>query len=297
MTLKILQKKWVLFFLFLISFSISAQIKGVVKDSLSGAPIPFVNIWIQNENIGASSEENGEFTINASRDKTLIFSALGFEKKTIKASQANVVYLKETSYKLEEVLISNRFETKEIQIGKTENTVCQAFDNGPKIDTKFFPYFPSYKKTRFIKKVSIYTDCRIEEATVKLHFYSVDENGFPDKEMLSKDLIVKVKKGTRIHTIDVSRFNLTFPKNGIFVGFEKLLIESNKLEKTIADQNTNTTTTTTTYFPYMLYNYVERDFLFTYSGGKWHKQLNNPEDGSTLKKKIFEPSMQLTLTN
>lgn len=283
--------------LLLVSIATLAQTKGVVKDSLSGEPIPFVNIWVQDENIGASSEENGEFIIQASKDKTLIFSALGFEKKTIKASQASVVYLKETSYKLEEVVISNRLETKEIQIGKTENSVCQAFDNGPKIDTKFFPYLPSYKKTRFIKKVSIYTDCRIEEATVKIHFYSVSPDGFPDKELLSKDLIVKVKKGTRIHTIDVSRFNLTMPKNGLFVGFEKLLIESNKLEKTTVDQNTKTTITTITYFPYMLYNYVERDFLFTFSGGRWNKQLTNSEGGTAFKKKIYEPSIQLILTN
>ncbi|WP_052201452.1 carboxypeptidase-like regulatory domain-containing protein [Flavobacterium psychrophilum] len=68
--------------LFLVSFSITAQIKGVVKDSISGKPIPYVNIWVQNENIGTTSEENGEFTISSTdKNKNLIFSALGFEKK------------------------------------------------------------------------------------------------------------------------------------------------------------------------------------------------------------------------
>lgn len=70
---------WLLFVL--VSISVSAQIKGVVKDSLTGKPISFVNIWVENENIGVSSEENGEFTITTAKTKNLIFSALGYEKK------------------------------------------------------------------------------------------------------------------------------------------------------------------------------------------------------------------------
>jgi CarboxypepD_reg-like domain len=62
-------------FLLLISFSISAQIKGVVKDSISGKPIPYVNILVENENIGTTSEENGEFVIYPSeKSKRLYFS-------------------------------------------------------------------------------------------------------------------------------------------------------------------------------------------------------------------------------
>jgi CarboxypepD_reg-like domain len=41
--------------------SLQAQIKGVVEDSLTGKPIPYVNIWVENENIGTTSEENGTF--------------------------------------------------------------------------------------------------------------------------------------------------------------------------------------------------------------------------------------------
>lgn len=284
--------------LFLVSISTVAQIRGIVKDSLTNQPIPFVNIWVENENRATTSEENGTFAFpDLEKGKNLVFSAIGYEKKTISASQYKEVLLQPTNYQLEEVLISNRIETKQIQIGKTENTVCQAFDNGPKIDTKFFPYDPSYKKTKFIKNVSVYTDCRIEEATVKIHFYSVNEEGFPDKELLSKDLIVKIKRGTRIHTIDVTRFNLILPKNGLFVGFEKLLIESNRFEKTIFDKNTNTPSISVTYYPYMLYNYVEKECLFNFSGGKWNKQIVNTEANSEYKKKIYEPSIQLTLTN
>ena len=82
------KRLWILFLL--MSFYVSAQTKGVVVDE-SGKPIPYVNIWIENENIGTTSEENGEFSINSPKDKNLIFSILGFDKRTIKESEvANV---------------------------------------------------------------------------------------------------------------------------------------------------------------------------------------------------------------
>ena len=284
--------------LVLITFSVSAQIKGVVKDSLSGKPIPFVNIWVQNENIGSTSEENGTFFINTTENgKKLIFSTLGYEKKIIKASQASEVNLKPMAYNLEEVVVSKSIGTKSVEIGKTKNEMYQAFDNGPKIDTKFFPYISSYKKTKYVKQVSIYTDSRIENSIIKIHFYTVDSNGFPAEELLDKDFVVTVKKGTRVNRFDVTKFNLKFPKNGLFVGFEKLMIEKNKTEKSITDLNTNITQVQKTYFPFVLYNYVEREFLYTFSGGKWNRQTNQDEKGSSKKMMINEPVITLILSN
>ena len=75
------------------------------------------------------------------------------------------------------------------------------------------------------------------------------------------------------------QFDLEFPKNGLFVAYEKLLIESNK--------------TGTKYQPYVLYNYVERDFFYTFSGGKWNKQT--AEESTKLQ--LNEPAINLVLSN
>jgi CarboxypepD_reg-like domain len=282
----------------LFSCFVSAQIKGVIKDSLTGKPVPYVNIWVENENIGSTSEENGTFFINTSaKGKRLIFSTLGYEKKYIKASETLEVNLKLTAYSLNEVVISKSIGTKSIEIGKTNNEIYQAFDNGPKIDTKYFPYFPSYKKTKYLKKVTIYTDSRIENAIIKIHFYAVDSNGYPGEELLDKDFVVTVKKGTRINRFDVTEFNLKFPKTGLFIGFEKLMIENNKTEKTITDSNTNISQIQKTYFPFVLYNYVEREFSYTFSGGKWNRQTKQSESETSAKIMINEPAITLILTN
>ncbi len=272
------EKKLIWIFIIVSQFTFS-QIRGVVKDSLSGEPIPYVNIWVENENIATTSEIDGSFFLETKPEKNIIFSILGFEKKIIKASQVSNVFLKPATFDLKEVVILNKKETKQIEIGNIKNATFQAFDNGPKVEAKFFPYDKLYSKTRFIKQVTIFTDSRIDSATIKLHFYKVDNDGSPGEELLTKDYIVTLKKGVIKHKFNLSQFDLEFPKNGLFVAYEKLLIESNK--------------TGTKFQPYVLYNYVERDFFYTFSGGKWNKQIA----AESTKLQLNEPAINLVLSN
>jgi hypothetical protein len=285
-----MREKRLLWVFILFGFSAFSQIKGIVVDE-NDMPIPYVNIWVENENIGTTSEEDGSFNIDTNdKNKNLFFSIIGFEKKTVKANQASKVVLQPITNELDEVVIFNKKETKEIQIGIVENTIFQAFDNGPKNDIKFFPYNPKYNKTKYIKQVKIATDSKIETATIKLHFFAVDENGFPGSELLKKDLIVTIKNGGKSTKIDVSDFNLIMPKKGIFVGFEKLMIENNKLERTSIDRNTNLTVTQKLYYPFVLYNYVQNPVGFTFLSGKWIRN----DDNKTAR---YEPAISLILTN
>ena len=103
-----------LFFLF-VSFSLTAQIRGVVKDSISGEPIPFVNIWVENETIGTTSEADGTFFLQASKEKNIVISVLGYERKTLKGIEISEVFLKPTTYDLREVVVLNKKHTKKIK--------------------------------------------------------------------------------------------------------------------------------------------------------------------------------------
>ena len=282
--------------LLLIGFSVFGQIKGIVVDE-NNKPISYVNISVENENAGTTSEENGQFSILVSKDKNLIFSALGFEKRIVKASESEKIILKETAISLDEVLISKRLESKKVEIGNDKNSIFQAFDNGPRIDTKFFPYANSYKKTKYIKKVTIETDCRIAEATIKLHFYTVNDDGSPGTELLERDFTEVVKKGITKSYFDLTSYNLRMPKKGIFVGFEKLIIEKNKSEKLETNQNTKLSQLKTTYWPFVLYSYVERDFQYILSGGKWNRKSGKENGGVTAKIMVYEPAINLILTN
>jgi len=268
--------------LFLSTFSLSAQIKGIVKDNSTGEPIPFVNIWVENENIGTTTEIDGSFSISVNgKDKNLIFSVLGYETKIVKQSNFMNVDLKPTLYELNEITVLKKKHTKYLEIGNVDNALLQAFDNGPKVEAKYFPYKSKYKNSNFIKKVTIFTDCRIDSASIKIRFFSVDSLGNPGYELLNKDFIVTLKKGVIKYKFDVSNFNLILPQNGIFVAYEKLLISANRTPKG--------------HQPYVLYNNVERDFSYVFSGGKWTKLINN--ENPLGKIDINEPAINLILTN
>ena len=293
-----MKEKKMLWLVLLVSFSISAQIKGVVKDSITGKPISYVNIAVENENKGTTSEENGEFALNfKTENRNLIFSALGYEKLKIKATLAKEVKLLPKTFQLDEVIIAKKFETKSIEIGSTKSNIAQAFDNGPRIDVKYFPYIPKYKKTKYLKQVAINTDSSIENATIRIHFYTVDDFGFPSEELLKNNFIVKVKKGVKKSYFNISDFNLRIPKKGMFVGFEKLIIEKNKIENTITDYNTNTTRIEKAYYPFVLYNFVPSDYYYTFYGGKWNRETKLSNDNSNEKMMIYEPAINLILTN
>lgn len=294
-----MKEKRFIVLLYFIGFMGFAQTKGVVKDSLSGSAIPYVSVWVENENIGTTSEENGEFVINVSdKSKNLVFSALGFKKKIMKASEAQMVNLSPSAVEIGEILISNnRKEKTQIEIGKTKNRIAEAFDNGPKMDAKFFPFLPEYKKTSWIKKATIMVDSKIEGATIRIQLYGVDQNGYPGDELLDKNYIITLKKGITKQEVDLTDFNLEMPETGVFVVFERLLIEKNKISKTITDYNSNTTKTKISFAPLVLYNAVEKDHLFSFSGGRWIKQSKEELNPYGTTKTVYEPSINLILTN
>jgi hypothetical protein len=268
--------------LFSTTFYLFAQVKGIVKDNSTSEPVPFVNIWVENENIGTTTEMDGSFSITVNgKDKNLIFSVLGYETKTLKQSEFMSVDLKPTLYELNEITVLKKKHTKFLEIGNVDNTIMQAYDNGPKVEAKYFPYKSKYKNINFIKKVTIFTDCRIDSASIKIRFFSVDSLGNPGYELLNKDFIVTLKKGVIKYKFDVSDFNLIMPENGIFVAYEKLLITANRTSKG--------------YQPYVLYNNVERDFSYVFSGGKWTKLINNDNPLEPIN--INEPAINLILTN
>jgi CarboxypepD_reg-like domain len=280
--------------LFLSPICTIAQTPNILKDSITGKPIAYANIWLQNENIGISSEENGEFVFpNHDKNKKIVISAMGYKKKIVAISKSETILLQPIYTELKEVVILKKLQTKQKEIGEVDSPMHQTNENGPKIDIKFFPYDNRYKRTKFIQKISILTDCRLLDAKLKIHLYKMDENGFPSDELFQNEYIVTVKQGINNHYFDISDLNIIFPKTGVFVGFEKLLIEKNKIEKTIKDSNTNNLKTQIAYAPFVLYNVVEKDQNFVFTGGKWNKQTAE----NNTKLTVYEPVIKLVLSN
>jgi hypothetical protein len=281
-----------------ISFS---QIRGVVKDSISGIPIPYATIFIENENTGTTTEIDGSFILDVKEDKKLIISALGYHvKKT--AINNETIFLKPKIIELNEVVIEKSKNNKQLEIGKT-NTTKVGFISGEEswINSKYFQYDTIYKNTKFISKINFYTKSKVKNAKFKLRLYNINQDGFPGSDILSEDVIVTVKKGNHKTVIDISSHHIVFPKTGFFVGYEILKIESNKYDFKYTEFNSTKTITKVFFAPSFECNLSDEENTFTFQKGKWQKRprWHNNETGSFKKfnNKILEPSIHVVLTN
>lgn len=226
--------KPILYIFCLVSFSISAQINGVVKDSISGKPISYVNIWIENENIGTTSEEDGIFSLNAGKGKKVVFSALGYQTKIISAKDAAIIMLSEKALELNEIVIKKRKVTKEAVIGdfkgiRLNSGVTNTGQENVHVWSKFIRFNEKIKECPFIKSIEFVTESRVKNAMLRIRVFNISKVGSPIGDAIDEDVLVSIKKGHKNNVADLAKYNISIPEEGILIGFEYLKLEQNKI--------------------------------------------------------------------
>lgn len=284
------------YFIFLISFSLSAQIKGIVKDSISGESIPYVSIWIENKSTGTSSEENGTFVINAKETNRLQFSCLGYKDTTLKINENGIYLLSPEIYQINEVIVFSAKRTKVNKIGNSEFSRSSHLQGAiPQILAKKFDYDSIVKETNFLKEIEIFTKSPIKDAILKIRILEFDTiSNLPGKSLVDESILVKVGKGRKKTIVDVSNQNISIPKGGIIIGIENVIVESNKYFQSHGDK-----IETEYYAPQVILNYVEEEKSYMFVNLKWFKRKKQlVEFGNNKgKKMVIEPAINIVLTN
>lgn len=294
--------------LILISVSLSAQIKGVVKDSLTGNPIPYVNIWVENKNIGTTSEENGSFSIYLKNDSVLFFSALGYETKRL-FSIKEIVFLKPKIFELNEVIIENPKFKEEIEVGNYETSGFR-IGIGNINSAVFFKPDSIMLAHPFVKEIKFLTKSDIENAKIRIKILSVNTDYSPGESLLDDEIIIMVKKGKHKNIANIRNYKIKIPSEGFFISFEKLLIEENKyfFEYNYKDKNGKKVNhKSMSIEPELCFVPEEKDIVWQSSiTGSWKKTskqiLDKPKSYENLlmrkyHNKYLIPSMLITLTN
>lgn len=269
-----MQKLFVL--LFTLSFSqMYAQVNGVVKDSHTKTAIPFVNIWILNQNTGTTADADGRFTLEkATKNDTLVFSCVGYERKALKAN-TNDFILQPTVIGLKEVVVTPRKNMKDFKINRIEKKSRFSYGNSgyPYIMGRYIPYFDKYNATPFLKKIVLMTSRQKMDATFHLTFYDTKPDGSPNKPIQNSVILSKAVKGTKQTEIDLSDFNLRFPKEGVIVAVEWLVIESNKGEQKYKEANSEEWKTHTYYAPSFYTSSLKSgEYGWRYARGGWKRE-------------------------
>ncbi|GAA4051142.1 carboxypeptidase-like regulatory domain-containing protein [Flavobacterium chungnamense] len=294
-----MREKILVWILLLISQFTFSQIKGVVKDSLTGNPVPYVNIWVEGENFGATSIEDGTFSINTSeKSKNLIFSTIGFETKKYSVFNANNVVLKPIVYQLDDVVLTKFKNSKQIEIGDSKKRFyLPEPQNTPWIFARKINFDVTNSDARFLKTLIYYTKSELDSAKFRVRLFSVSKNDMPEEDLLSKEIIVQVKKGKHKIEVDLLTYKIEVPKQGIIVGFESLFVEENKYIEKISIPKSNNIVKNDNYDPHIFYQYIDSESSYTFRTGKWVKQQMNMNQQWQEDKKVIAPVIKAVLTN
>ena len=285
-----------------ISFISQAQITATIKNPTDQKPIPYVNIWVENENIGVTADENGKFTIAAPSNSKLVFNALGYDDKTLEASKINeIVYLMPKVIELKEVKVINS-EISERKVGSfldenAKNSFANTSSN-PLIYARYFQYDTSFQKTPYLKSIKTSVFSFTKKTVFNIRLYSKNDDGSPGVALTSQNILIETKKGYTSPEINITKLNIPFPENGLYVGLESLIIETNKYEMThlLSPPNSKPNQKRAHYSP-NFNSVILKDSLFTwmYSEGKWEIFSNNwPENHMFKYRKL---AIEITLTN
>ena len=78
-------KIFILFLFFISSIQLSAQLKGVITDSLTNEPLMYISIFYEGKGVGGVSNINGEYQIETHKGwNEVTFSAIGYKTQIIK---------------------------------------------------------------------------------------------------------------------------------------------------------------------------------------------------------------------
>ncbi|NHN25597.1 carboxypeptidase-like regulatory domain-containing protein [Flavobacterium jejuense] len=303
------QKRLLTLFLLLITFFLSAQVKGIVKDSLTGKPISFVNIWVENENIGTTSEIDGTFLLDIKEEKNIIFSAIGFKTKNVKSTAIENVQLVGKVYDLNEVVLTSSKKTKQIKIGNYDASGFR-YRLDFNSNAVFFEATEDVLKHPYLKEIKFHTISDIDKAIIRIRILESNVDKTPGDDIINEEIIVEVKKGSKANKKDFTDLNIKIPENGFYIVFEKLLIEENKYysERTYKDNLGNKYKRKEfSYQPNLAYvPSEENNFCYSPNSTNWKRrskiELKKPKSYENLlmrkyHNKYLIPSLEIIMSN
>mgnify|MGYP003640656744 CR=1 FL=1 len=295
-------KNVLLITILLISNFCFGQLKSVIIDSKTKEKIPYVNIWVENENIGTTSNEKGEFELKINNTKIILFSAIGFETRKISSdSIKNNIELKPLITELDEIIISSKKLNQELIIGKFKKyKINNYFGCGikPWISARFFEHKDKYEETSFLKRIRILTKSDVKNSKFNIRLYGVNENGEPENYIYNKNIIGIAKKGKKTTEIDISELNIEFPETGFFIAIEWLIIEENKYEYKYTMEGSRKKLEGISYEPAIGTIPAETDEnSWIFNQGKWRKVWKNNGGIKKYNGKYSLMAIELTLSN
>jgi hypothetical protein len=209
------------------SFSLNAQ-NIIFLENDTKEPIPYATIkYFENSTFshGDYSSEAGIVDLQKKINFDYIeISCIGYETKKIYKSELSdgAIYLYRKINLLNEVIVPRNKHNTEIigylnrkKSNKTEEIV-KGYSNAVLIKN-------IGKQDKLIKSIIFCIKKPKYDVDFRLQLFKVNNKIFPGEELLPQNFICKIKSGDKESIeVDISKFNISLPENGIFVSIEGL---------------------------------------------------------------------------
>ena len=208
------------------------ELKGVIIDQKTDAPVAFVNIGIINKNFGTVSNLQGEFTLNIPEkylNDTLTFSRVGYQTLSFNISQLlkeenHKIQLVEKEISLKEVIVKAK-RSRERKIGnKSHNPLLWgSIQNKTNHDIIEFCQLIRLKGiTSNILSAHLYLNgvYGVDSCFVRVNFYECQDNE-PGKRILTGQILKKLVLSKGWIDIDLEDQKISL-KDDFFIGYEFL---------------------------------------------------------------------------
>ena len=226
-----------LLFIALLSFSTAVsgqaqqvQIKGIIVDKDTKEPLPFTSIGLKDEQIGALSNEHGQFIVPApskNASDSLIVVALGYARKAVLVKKGVAVpnitiEVPKRAVQLNNVVVRGG-KIKNLGLGARSDTPGEGMIQGlPGSQYAYFVKNEKNKRLGNVRTVSFYIgENGFPREPFRVRLYKADGNyNAPNTDLLTENVVVSAPQGGQWYTVDLTPYNIIAPEEGFFVAME-----------------------------------------------------------------------------
>lgn len=240
--------KRITFFIFLIVVTVSGicqtpTLTAKIIDNKTKQPITGVIVLnLGNQKNATYSDEEGMFSLLVAQNDSLKITCVGYKDSIIKYSEnlsLSTIELSSNFILLDEVVVKNTSKGRSYSLGNASEKKEYSAQGGTKgsVLLLFVPNADSSKRKIITKlKYPLRTIDRenekINKGVVRVRlFSSTDTLIFPQRDLLQENIIHTIPlKDKQNLIVDISKYKINFPANGVFVGLEWLGEKNNSYE-------------------------------------------------------------------
>jgi hypothetical protein len=254
-------------------YSQQVKITGYITDGSNG--LNYVMVENIGKNKGVITDSTGFFSIEATKYDTLIISHLGYvsQRLTNLEEKKYLIQLQQKIIQLSEIIITPSKKIN-LNLGTNDKSPTEGGFNlapGMILAYQVIPDIKENKNSKLTYFEVFIRDEGILETPFRVRVFS--KIGDISEDLLTESIIVVPKKKNKWVKVDLSKFNILIPENGILLGVE--YIENN--QKYFFENNTNVNGKTKKYISYGhkiagTFEFTENNTWLKYLGGRWYQQ-------------------------